>query len=148
MYYELNYMLFYNAQTLLELVMPSKTHVLSLGIYCFVINLMASCATRPPTNEEILCNSPPPARILMSTYISKDEHFRTSVGDHFLIGRRSIKNLMNVGEHFGEIMFDIRVIYSRGSRMLAYEFIVCTEGKIIMDQCWRKRVFEFSFYKN
>lgn len=100
-------MLFYNAQTLLELVMPSKTHVLSLGIYCFVINLMASCATRPPINEEMLCNSPPPARILLSTYFSRDEHFRTSVGDHFLIGRRFIKSLTNVGKHFCEITFDI-----------------------------------------
>lgn len=31
--------------------------------------------------------------------------------------------------------------------MFVYEFIIRTKGKVIMDQCWRKRVFEFFFYK-
>jgi hypothetical protein len=50
--------------TMLLLLMPSKTHVLSTGTYCSVITLMISCETIPPVNAPILCNSAPPARTL------------------------------------------------------------------------------------
>jgi len=46
--------------------MPSKMHVLSIGMYCFVMILMTSCATIPPVNAEILCSSPPLARATSS----------------------------------------------------------------------------------
>lgn len=40
--------------------------VLSIGMYCFVMILMTSCATMPPVNAEILCSSPPLARATSS----------------------------------------------------------------------------------
>jgi hypothetical protein len=46
--------------------MPSKMHVLSIGMYCLVMILMTSCATIPPVNAEILCSSPPLARATSS----------------------------------------------------------------------------------
>jgi len=48
------------------LVIPSKTHVLSMGIYCLVMILITSCATMPPVKAEILCSSPPLARATSS----------------------------------------------------------------------------------
>jgi hypothetical protein len=49
-------------KTCVRLVMPSNTHVLSIGTYCFVMSFMTSCATIPPVKAEILCNSPICAR--------------------------------------------------------------------------------------
>jgi hypothetical protein len=46
--------------------MPSKMHVLSIGMYCLVISLIASCATMPPVSAEILCSSPPLVRATSS----------------------------------------------------------------------------------
>jgi hypothetical protein len=55
----------YRRRTAVMLLMPSNTQVLSTGTYCFVMTLMASCATRPPTKEEMLWSSPPRARTLV-----------------------------------------------------------------------------------
>ena len=49
----------YNLSTWVRLVIPSKIQVLSIGIYCFVIILMISCATMPPVRAAVLCSSPP-----------------------------------------------------------------------------------------
>lgn len=46
--------------------MPSNTHALSMGMYCFVMILMASCATMPPVRADMLCSSPPRARATSS----------------------------------------------------------------------------------
>ena len=40
--------------------------VLSIGMYCFVMILMTSCATMPPVSAEMLCSSPPLARATSS----------------------------------------------------------------------------------
>jgi hypothetical protein len=53
-----------SCKTAVVLLIPSKMHSLLIGIYCFVMTLMASCETIPPVREEMLCNSPPAARAL------------------------------------------------------------------------------------
>jgi hypothetical protein len=58
--------------TMLLLLMPSKTHVLSTGTYCSVMTLMISCDTMPPVSAPILCSSAPPARTL--SHVSKVLH--------------------------------------------------------------------------
>jgi hypothetical protein len=40
--------------------------VLLIGMYCFVMILITSCATMPPVSAEILCSSPPLARATSS----------------------------------------------------------------------------------
>jgi hypothetical protein len=53
-------------RTMLLLLIPSKTHVLSMGTYCSVMTLMTSCDTIPPVNAPMLCISAPPARTLVN----------------------------------------------------------------------------------
>jgi hypothetical protein len=57
---------YYILRTCALLVIPSKMHVLSMGMYCFVMILIISCATIPPVKAEMLCNSPPLARATSS----------------------------------------------------------------------------------
>jgi hypothetical protein len=45
---------FHNRRTWHRLLMPSNTQVLSTGMYCFVMILIASCATIPPVRAETL----------------------------------------------------------------------------------------------
>jgi hypothetical protein len=51
-------------KTVLLLLIPSNTQVLSTGTYCSVIALMISCETIPPVKAPMLCSSAPPARTL------------------------------------------------------------------------------------
>jgi hypothetical protein len=64
--------------------MPSNMQVLSIGMYCFVMILMTSCATMPPVSAEILCSSPPLARATSSA-ASTTRGVEAASGKTFLI---------------------------------------------------------------
>ena len=53
---------FHRRMTWHRLSIPSNMQVFSMGMYCFVIILIISWATIPPTAAEMLCSSPPAAR--------------------------------------------------------------------------------------